>query len=79
LGISKVRKRNNLCVLEPKYDSAGFARRIIFGFYLICDPKLQPIEALKGTDKFLEVPLRGTSKNLSRFYKSAKRCTAQKS
>jgi hypothetical protein len=36
--------------------------------------KLQPIEALKGTDKFLEVPLRGTSKNLSRFYKSAKRC-----
>jgi len=35
---------------------------------------LQPIEALKGTDKFLEVPLRGTSKNLSRFYKSAKRC-----
>jgi len=34
---------------------------------------LQPIEALKGTDKFLKVPLSGTFKNLSGFYKSAMR------
>ena len=31
-------KRNNLCFSKPKYVSAGFARRNIFGFYLIYDP-----------------------------------------
>jgi hypothetical protein len=35
---------------------------------------LQPIEALKGTENFLKVPLRGTFKKFSGFYKSAKRC-----
>ena len=38
----KDRKRNNLYISKPKYDSAGFARRIIFGFYLICDPYSLP-------------------------------------
>gem|GEM_PF-3188423 len=41
---------------------------------LLC--RLQPIEALKGTEKFLKVPLRGTFKNFSGFYSSAKRCNA---
>jgi len=36
--------------------------------------RLQPIEILKGTEKFLKVPLRGTFKNFSGFYNSAKRC-----
>ena len=35
---------------------------------------IQPIEALKGTEKFLKVPLRGTFKNFSGSYKGAKRC-----
>jgi len=35
---TKDRKRNNLSISKPKYDSVGFAHRIIFGFYLICDP-----------------------------------------
>jgi hypothetical protein len=35
---------------------------------------LQPIEALKDPEKFLKVPLRGTFKNFSGFYKSARRC-----
>jgi len=39
---------------------------------------LQPIEALQGTEKFLKVPLRGTFKNFSGFYKSAKRCKHKK-
>jgi len=34
---------------------------------------IQPIEALKGTEKFLKVPLRGTFRNFSGFYSSAKR------
>ena len=36
---AKDRKRNNLSIAKPKYDSVGEAHRIIFGFYLICDPK----------------------------------------
>ncbi len=33
---------------------------------------VEPIEALKGTEKFLKVPLRGTFKNFSGFYEGAK-------
>jgi hypothetical protein len=36
--------------------------------------KKSQIEALKGTEEFLKVPLRGTFKNSSGFYRSAKRC-----
>jgi hypothetical protein len=36
---------------------------------------IQPVDALNGTDKFLKVPLRGTFKNLSGSYDSAKRCS----
>jgi len=35
---------------------------------------VQPIVALKGTERFVKVPLRGTFTNLSGFYNSAKRC-----
>jgi len=35
--------------------------------------RLLAIEALKGTKKFLKVPLRGTFKNFFGFYKNAKR------
>jgi len=35
---------------------------------------IQPIEALEGIEKFLKVPLRGTFKNFSGFYNSAKCC-----
>ncbi len=41
------------------------------------DIAIQPIEALRGTEKFLKVPLRGTFKNFSGFYDSAKRCTQE--
>jgi len=36
---------------------------------------LQSIEGLSDPDKFLKVPLRGTFKNLSGAYISAKRCS----
>jgi len=36
---------------------------------------LQPIESLSDADNFLEVPLRGTSKKLSGFSGSARRCS----
>jgi len=44
-----------------------------FGLF-ITSTYLQLIEALKGTEKFLKVPLRGTFKNFSGFHVSAKRC-----
>jgi hypothetical protein len=37
-GYILFKKSPNLCISKAKYDAAGEARRIIFGFYLICDP-----------------------------------------
>jgi hypothetical protein len=46
-----------------------------FLFFKKAQSIIKPIETLKGAEKSLKVPLRGTFKDFSGFYNSVKRCS----
>jgi len=48
--------------------------RYLFLGFKVSFTHIQPIEALKGTEKFLKVPLRGTFKNFSVPFKASIGC-----